>query len=73
MDQQTIGEIMKEMEQDIGCDIYCDLYGHERWAEEIFRLRAEIRRAWNAGWRDGYIQGKNDPDFENDEEDEGQA
>ena len=44
MDQQMISEIMKEMEQDIGCDIYCNLYGHERWAEEIFRLRAEIRR-----------------------------
>ena len=42
--QQMISEIMKEMEQDIRCDIHGDIYGHERWAEEIFRLRAELRR-----------------------------
>lgn len=44
MAQQMISEIMKEMEQDIRCDIHGDIYGHERWAEEIFRLRAELRR-----------------------------
>ena len=43
--QQTIDEIAREMAQDIRCDIYGDIYGHERWAEEIFRLRAELRRA----------------------------
>ena len=43
--QQMISEIMKEMEQDIHCDIHGDIYGHEHWAEEIFRLRAELRRA----------------------------
>lgn len=43
--QQMISEIMKEMEQDIHCDIHGDIHGHERWAEEIFRLRAELRRA----------------------------
>lgn len=42
--QQMISEIMKEMEQDIRCDTHGDIYGHERWAEEIFRLRAELRR-----------------------------
>jgi hypothetical protein len=45
MAQQTIDEIMNEMAKDIRCDIYGDIYGHERWAEEIFRLRAELRRA----------------------------
>lgn len=44
MAQQMISEIMKEMEQDIRCDIHGDIYGHEYWAEEIFRLRAELRR-----------------------------
>jgi len=44
MAQQMISEIMKQMEQDIRCDIHGDIYGHERWAEEIFRLRAELRR-----------------------------
>ncbi len=44
MSQETISEIMKQMEQDIRCDIHGDIYGHERWAEEIFRLRAELRR-----------------------------
>ena len=42
--QQMISEIMKEMEQDIRCDIYGDIHGHEHWAEEIFHLRAEVRR-----------------------------
>ena len=32
------------MEEDIRCDIHGDIYGHEYWAEEIFRLRAELRR-----------------------------
>lgn len=44
MAQQTISEIMQEMQQDIRCDIHGDIYGHEYWAEEIFRLRAELRR-----------------------------
>lgn len=44
MAQQMISEIMQEMQQDIRCDIHGDIYGHERWAEEIFRLRAELRR-----------------------------
>jgi hypothetical protein len=44
MAQQTINEIMNEMAEDIRCDIHGDIYGHERWAEEIFRLRAELRR-----------------------------
>ena len=44
MSQETISEIMKQMEQDIRCDIHGDIYGHEYWAEEIFRLRAELRR-----------------------------
>lgn len=44
MAQQMISEIMKQMEEDIRCDIHGDIYGHERWAEEIFRLRAELRR-----------------------------
>jgi hypothetical protein len=45
MDAQLIQEIKNEMAKDIRCDIYGDIYGHERWAEEIFRLRAELRRA----------------------------
>ena len=44
MAQQMISEIMQEMQEDIRCDIHGDIYGHERWAEEIFRLRAELRR-----------------------------
>ena len=39
-----LNEIMKQMEEDIRCDIHGDIYGHEYWAEEIFRLRAELRR-----------------------------
>lgn len=32
------------MQHSIRCDIHGDIYGHERWAEEIFRLRNELRR-----------------------------
>lgn len=39
----TFEEIMNEMTKDIRCDIYGDIYGHDYWAEEIFRLRAEIK------------------------------
>lgn len=45
MAQQTLQEIIYEMEHDIRADIHGGIYGHERWAEEIFRLRAELRRA----------------------------
>ena len=44
MAQQTINEIMLDMQHSIRCDIHGDIYGHEYWAEEIFRLRAELRR-----------------------------
>lgn len=54
--QQMISEIMKEMEQDIRCDIHGDIYGHERWAEEIFRLRAELRRAKEQAIEDSWIR-----------------
>lgn len=57
--QQMISEIMKEMEQDIRCDIHGDIYGHERWAEEIFRLRAELRRAKEKAIEDSW---RNSPD-----------
>jgi cell shape-determining protein MreC len=39
---QTVEEIMGEMAVDISVDIYGDIFGHEWWAEEIFRLRAEL-------------------------------
>ena len=42
MEQKTVSEIMSEMEQDIRCDIYREIFGHESWAEEIFRLRTEL-------------------------------
>jgi len=44
MTQQTLQELIYEMEHDIRADIHGDIYGHERYAEEIFRLRAELRR-----------------------------
>lgn len=44
MAQQTLQEIMLDMQHSIRCDIHGDIYGHEYWAEEIFRLRAELRR-----------------------------
>ena len=44
MEQQTLQEIMLDMQHSIRCDIHGDIYGHENWAEEIFRLRAELRR-----------------------------
>jgi hypothetical protein len=43
MEQKSIGEIMSEMEQDIHEDIYGYISGHEFWAEEIYRLREELR------------------------------
>ncbi len=55
MDQQMISEIMQEMQKDISCDIYGDIYGHERWAEEIFRLRAEIRRMKEKAIEDSFL------------------
>ena len=39
----SIEQIMNEMAQDIRADIHGDIYGHERWAEEIFRLRQEVK------------------------------
>jgi len=27
-----------------------------------------LKRAWNAGWEEGYNQGKDDPNFENEED-----
>jgi hypothetical protein len=39
---QTLEEIMSDMERDISADIHGDIYGHERYAEEIFRLRADL-------------------------------
>jgi hypothetical protein len=57
--QQTLDEIVKEMVQDIRCDIYGDIYGHERWAEEIFRLRAELRRLREKAIEDSW---SNNPD-----------
>jgi hypothetical protein len=56
MDQQTINEIMNEMAEDIRCDIHGDIYGHERWAEEIFRLRDELRRAREKSIEDGWAR-----------------
>ncbi len=56
MSQETISEIMKQMEQDIRCDIHGDIYGHERWAEEIFRLRAELRRAREKAIEDSWTR-----------------
>lgn len=44
MEQETINKIMLDMQNSIRCDIHGDIYGHEYWAEEIFRLRAELRR-----------------------------
>ena len=41
----TIDTIKAEMEQDIRCDIHGDIYGHERWAEEIFNLRQRLAQA----------------------------
>ena len=41
---EEILNIQLDMEKDIKADIYGCIYGHERWAEEIFRLRAELRR-----------------------------
>ena len=43
MEEKTVSEIASEMAQDIRSDIYGDIYGHESWAEEIFRLRGELR------------------------------
>lgn len=45
MTQQTLQEIMLDMQLSIRCDIHGDIYGFEYYAEEIFRLRAELRRA----------------------------
>ena len=56
MAQQMIREIMKQMEEDIRCDIHGDIYGHERWAEEIFRLRAELRRAKEQAIEDSWAR-----------------
>ena len=39
----SIEQIMNEMAQDIGADIHGDIYGHERWAEEIFCLRQRVK------------------------------
>lgn len=44
MEEKTVSEIASEMAQDIRSDIYGDIYGHESWAEQIFNLRAELRR-----------------------------
>jgi hypothetical protein len=44
MEQETINKIMLDMQKSIHCDIHGDIYGHEYWAEEIFRLRTELRR-----------------------------
>ena len=44
------------MEQDIRCDIHGDIYGHERWAEEIFRLRAELRRSREKSIEDSWAR-----------------
>ncbi len=44
MEEKTASEIASEMAQDIRSDIYGDIYGHESWAQEIFNLRAELRR-----------------------------
>jgi hypothetical protein len=46
----SVEEIMKEMERDIHGDIYGDIYGHEYWAEEIFRLREEVKRLRDNSW-----------------------
>jgi hypothetical protein len=43
----------------VRCDIYGDIYGHERWAEEIFRLRAELRRLREKAIEDSW---SNNPD-----------
>jgi hypothetical protein len=56
MNQQTISEIMNEMSRDIRCDIYGDIYGHERWAEEIFLLRAELRRLREKSIEDSWVR-----------------
>jgi hypothetical protein len=51
-----IESIKREMEQDISADIYGDITGHERWAEEIFRLRAELRRAREKSIEDSWAR-----------------
>ena len=56
MTQQTLQELIYEMEHDIRGDIHGDIYGHERYAEEIFRLRAELRRAREKAIEDSWTQ-----------------
>ena len=41
----NINTIQSEMEMDIRTDIYGEIYGHERWAEEIFDLRQRLAQA----------------------------
>lgn len=52
----SIENIMKEMAEDIRADIHGDIYGHDRWAEEIFRLRTELRRAKEEAIEDSWIR-----------------
>ena len=40
-------------------------------AQDVMR-KAFMREAWNAGWQKGYDQGKDDPYFENDDEEDTQ-
>jgi hypothetical protein len=48
---------MEEMEQDIfRNDIDGHLFGHERWAEEIFRLRAKLRRTREQAIEDSWAR-----------------
>jgi hypothetical protein len=59
MDQQMISEVnevMMEMSQDIRCDIHGDIWGHDRWAEEIVRLRAEIRSMKEKAIEDSWVR-----------------
>ena len=39
----SIEQIVNEMSQDIRADIYGDIHGLYSWAEEIFRLRQEVK------------------------------
>lgn len=39
----SIEQIMNEMSQDVRTDIYGDIHGLYSWAEEIFRLRQEVK------------------------------
>lgn len=44
-DLEGIINVQLDMEKDIRADSYGDIYGHERWAEEIYDLRKRLKEA----------------------------